>query len=470
MRVLLSVTAGPLSGEHRVFEEPDFFTVGRHENCHFALPDDPYLSRHHFILEISPPDVLLRDLGSLNGTSVNGVKYGGRAGKAPGEGKGCAQAIPLKHGDLVKVGRTEMRVHLEMAAFCTGCRREIADEEKSALEFVGGTWLCNECRARGVVAEDSGSQGEAAVSGGSASPDREPSEIIDEILGIFGHGSNPGERLPDIAGYRIIRKLGMGGFGAVYLALHRESGKEVALKTMLQTKNPGARNLLLFTREVEVMRALVHPHIVRILDYGQSGSVHYFALELMDQGSLWDLMIRRGGIISPGEGVPILHQALLGLAHAHAKGFIHRDIKPSNILLSMDGGKLTARISDFGLSKSFTRAGMTRDRITETGDFVGSPSYIAPEHILNYRFVKPETDVFELAATFYHVLTGVPVWDLEGKDLLTALLEEPVKPVRSRRSDIPQKLAVLLDKALHSDPGSRYRDAGEMSRELKKIM
>ena len=133
-KVKLEAVEGPMKGKAFIFEEHDTFLFGRLDDCHACLPDDNMVSRHHFIMEANPPDARIRDLGSLNGTYVNGAKYGSReAHETPEEGaKRQYPEVDLKHGDRIKVGATVLAVALEGEAVCCQCNAAIADADREA--------------------------------------------------------------------------------------------------------------------------------------------------------------------------------------------------------------------------------------------------------------------------------------------------------------------------------------------------
>jgi serine/threonine protein kinase len=285
------------------------------------------------------------------------------------------------------------------------------------------------------------------------------------MQGILGQK----EELPKIAGYSIKKKLGAGGFGAVYLAVNDKTGKECALKTMLQTKKPNEKGIAMFEREIDITKSLRHPNIVSIEDHGYTDGIHFFALELMNGGSVFDLMDNGKTRVPLVIIKDLMLQTLEGLAFLHKNNYIHRDLKPPNILISQVGGKRIYKVSDFGLAKNFIRAGMTRNKITDTGSFCGSPPYIAPEHILNYRFLKPSTDVFEMGATFYHIITGRTVWQINpGQDYIKLILESQPVPIKKLEPSIPDNIAAIIDRSLNRDERKRYKDAGEMLKDMKK--
>jgi len=149
-KVELEIVEGPMSGKTFVFEEHDTFLFGRMEDCHACFPRDSMVSRHHFIMEVNPPDARIRDLGSLNGTYVNGVKYGGREEEETRE-EGALRKYPevdLNDGDKVKVGKTVLAVQVQVPAICCECDRAIADEDREKSAWMGGTFICAECQSQ----------------------------------------------------------------------------------------------------------------------------------------------------------------------------------------------------------------------------------------------------------------------------------------------------------------------------------
>ena len=304
--ISLLVTAGPIRGQRFDFSGHDTFLFGRAPDCHARLAaSDMSASRHHILLEVNPPLVRLRDLGSLNGTHVNGVRHGGRhAQESPEEAATAHRAdVDLRDGDEIRVGATVIRVEVSAPPAGSDCGRPILDAEREADD-------------------------EGAAPGSTVGP------------------------------YAIERLLGKGGMGAVYLArrLGGEPSPPVALKVMLprMVVDEGAQEI--FIREIEVTRALRHPNIVGLLDFGKHQGRFYFALEYCAGGSAEQLRRRHGGRVPLPSTLHIAVGALEGLAAAHDAGFVHRDIKPDNVLLAEDGA---ARLADFGLAKSFQQAGLS---------------------------------------------------------------------------------------------------------------
>ena len=495
MKVSLEViSSGSLLGKVFEFDEPRGFTFGRASDCTCIVPpEDVTFSRHHFILEINPPNAQLKD---LNGTYLNGQKYGGRPDHVNPEDARSSEPIPLRDGDRISAGDYEFLLKIDAPALCVDCGKAIPKEKRKPAEFVGGSYLCLDCREKEEKKKRAKKEGKAVPAARvpldkleismeqRARAEQDPAAVIEEILKKF-IAVRGIKQAPAIEGYVLEKELGIGGFGAVYAAKRVEDGKRVALKTMLQTREPPPKLVLMFEREKLISHQLRHPNIIHCERISQWNKIHFMEMEFMDSGSVWDLLNKKGKL-SLNEAAPIMLQALEGLAHAHSaklmvelktghkevKGIVHRDLKPPNILLSGRPGNWTAKVSDFGLSKAFSEAGMTKGSITgSAGSFCGSPLYMAPEHIINYRYVKPATDVFEIAATFYHMLSGRPVWDPKpGQDIYKLILEGQIAPIRRHEGSIPKKVAEVIDQPLARDPADRYQDAGEMLKALKKAI
>lgn len=415
-KVTLKVIAGPIAGRTYEFLSHDTFLFGRSPDCHAELaPDDTTASRHHFLLEVNPPQARLRDLGSLNGTTVNGVKHGGRGRHQRPEEAARREwpSLDLKDGDSIRVGHTIFQV---------------------------------------------------LTDGGGLPPhDTDPLADLEALL------EGPEGAVPNqLGGYRLERLLGKGGMGVVYLARRPQDSEPVALKVLLSQVLVDELARAGFHREVEVTRSLQHPNIVALLDHGSEGDRFYFAMEYCPGGSLDGLLRRRGGPLDLGLAGRIALEALSGLAFAHEWGFIHRDVKPENILLSEASGA-GVKVTDFGLAKSFQQAGLSG--MTATG-MVGGTTYFMPrEQLTNFRQTRPASDVWSLAATLYYLLTLQYARDFElGQDPLAVILKGGVVPVRERAPGIPERVAAVVDRALADDLGTRYATAAEFRNALAAVL
>jgi len=351
----------------------------------------------------------------MNGTHINGKKIGGREkGETPEDGaKRVYPNIDLKHGDSIQVGKTKIEVSL--------------------------------------IRDDAGGrQVDAAL------PEGDLSGLSPEALQrlIFGQ---PGEAIFQMKDYSIERELGRGGCGAVYLARPSKGSNKVAVKIMLSRAQADTRAVEQFKREMAVIAKLRHPNIVRFLDSGSDEGTFFFVMDFCDGGSLSDAARRHGGTLSWETLRPWALQALEGLAAAHKEGFVHRDIKPQNILIHQD----IAKISDFGLAKNFQKAGLSGN--TLTGNYAGTPVFMPPEQITNFKYVKPVSDVWSFAASLYQLLTGKFPYRFDpNRDPIDIILNENPVPLRDRMPGLQMEIAAIIDKSLLRNPKNRFPDARKL--------
>lgn len=443
-KLTLTITRGPETGKIFEFDGHDTLLVGRQADCHVCLPDDKTVSRHHFLLEVNPPDARLRDLGSLHGTYVNGQKYGGRdTHETPEEGaRRQYPLVDLHDGDTIKVGkvafqvRVEAVVHPVRSVLCERCGKPLSVGQVDA-----GDPLCKQCRQ-------------------PASHDPLPL-----LLTLLPRIPPQGQQRHCLLDYEMGEQLGAGGMGAVYLAQQKSTREQVAVKVMLSKVRVSEQARRQFLREIAMTSTLRHPHIVQFLGSGAEGDLFYFLLEYCAGGSLADLMKRRNGRLSLDEAMPFLLQTLTGLVHVHAQGVVHRDLKPHNILLAGREGQWIAKLSDLGLAKSFEQAGFSG--MTATGGFAGSFPFMPREQVINFKRVQPASDIWAMGATCYYLLTGMfPRNPQRGQDPLLAILQEESIPIRKRTPSIPAGVAEVIDRSLATKEDERYQQAGEMHEAL----
>jgi serine/threonine-protein kinase len=491
-KVKLEVVEGSMLGKQFLFEEHDTFLFGRMPDCHACFPDDERVSRHHFILEVNPPDACLRDLGSLNGTHVNGNKCGSREkDETPEEGaKRQYPEVALKHGDQVRVGETVLRVQVEVPAMCCQCSHTIPDAEREKCAWIGGTFICAPCKAKLAASAQpakkpepircqkcgkdvskevgQGQRGDYMCESCRNKPGVDPMEVVGEMLRKAGLVGEVGKALA-IPGYEIEKKLAEGGFGAAYLARRKQDNQRVAIKVMLSRIAVDEDSRKKFLREIETTKSLKHEHIVPLFDHGSAGSAFYFVMEFCEGGDVANQMARRGGKLTLTEAGPIMLHALDGLAFAHSKGFVHRDLKPHNLLLRGTDARWTTKVSDFGLAKNFQQAGYSGH--TMTGSYAGTPPFMPREQVTNFKYVRPVSDVWSIGATFYNMLTSrFPLDFVPGKDPLQLILHGSVVPLRQRDPSLPKKLAEVIDRSLAQDMKARYQNAGELRDALVKAL
>lgn len=444
-KVTLAVIEGPKKGDIFPFEQHDTFLCGRMSDNHVSLPKDELVSRHHCILEINPPNVRIRDLGSLNGTFINEIKYGGRSkDETPEEGaKHSYPTVDLQDGDKITIGLTTLLISIEIPdkvttkLHCQHCNKDVTIEAGQGQQ---GTFICSACR-------------QAALSGAQT---------------FFGQ--TPANTAEIIPGYQLLSKLGTGGTGVVYLVRHIKDGHEAALKVLLPQVAVDEEAQRIFLREIQTTRKLRHRHIVRFIEGGIQQGAFYCVLEYCKGGNVYDLMLRKGGKLTLDQAGPIMLQTLEGLAYAHSQEFIHRDLKPHNILLAGKEGQWIAKIGDMGLAKNFEQAGLSGYTITD-GSFAGTAGYMPREQIVNFRYIKPVSDVWAIGATYYHMLTGsLPRVMRPQDDIINMILYGESTPIRERNPHIPPPVAVVIDRALLTNETERYQNAGEMHNALLQAL
>ncbi len=278
----------------------------------------------------------------------------------------------------------------------------------------------------------------------------------------------PGYRQPALVAavtYALQEELGSGAMGMVYRAIHNATGQVVAIKVISQRQTRSEHAIQLFIREANLLGRLDHPHIVRCLDFGYTAGQLYLVMECVPTVSLQDVLA--GASPSSGIRIPcaIVIQILRALDHAHRLSIVHRDIKPENILLFRKGGKLNAKLADFGLAKNYESAGLSQ--ISQAGDLRGTIAYMAPELIADCRNARPTGDIYSLGATLYYYLTRQPPFTFGNRNKLAVVLEDDPVPLETWLPDIPPKLAKIVYRALAEDPSQRFASPAEMSAALK---
>ena len=212
-----------------------------------------------------------------------------------------------------------------------------------------------------------------------------------------------------------------------------------------------------FLHEAEALGKFNHPNIVSFYEAGEADGLLYFVMEHVAGTDVAKVLQDRPRV-EPRTAIRLAIQVLDALAHAHTKGLVHRDIKPANILLAdLPDGKRQVKLADFGLARVYQASQLSG--LTHVGDLGGTPAYMPPEQITNYREVTPAADQYSTAAMLYHMLTGKWVFDLPPMPagLLTILNNEPV-PLTVRRPDLPAELWAVIRKALAKKPADRYPD------------
>ncbi|QDV32610.1 serine/threonine-protein kinase [Tautonia plasticadhaerens] len=266
--------------------------------------------------------------------------------------------------------------------------------------------------------------------------------------------------------YRLLRKLGVGGMGEVYLAEHQFLKRPCALKLIKPGIESGAKALARFEREVRLTATLSHPNTVEIYDYGRTeDGVYYYVMEYLPGMNLAEL-VERHGPLPPGRAIYLLRQICLALREAHGVGLVHRDIKPSNIIVARRGGEDdVAKLLDFGLVLPGPSNGASD--LSDEGRILGTPLYMSPEQATVRQELDACSDLYSLGAVAYYLLTGRPPFHEGGMiEILVALARDPAVPPSLIHPGIPEDLERLVLKCLEKNPDDRFRDADALERAL----
>jgi len=334
-----------------------------------------------------------------------------------------------------------------------------------------------------------------------------PAMLAMEQLKVARQKEIPGSRVSDEMGwqtlgplkrlgeFRIIRELGRGGMGAVYLAEDTNLGRPCALKVLRKELSGNHEFLTRFRREAVATGKLNHPNIVMAYKVDEERDVHYYAMEFCE-GLPLDAALLQLGTVPCAIALEVIAQVAKGLQHAHTHGVIHRDIKPSNILIcqpprskttlpvGQNGGDVSkgirnpkdcfpdgymAKILDLGLSKTIT-GDANSSFLTQTGATMGTPHYISPEQADGARSIDGRTDIYSLGATCYHLVTGqTPYTGRFPAAIIMKHLEGQLRDPRELNPGIPDGMARVIQRMMAKKPENRYATCADLVEDLERL-
>ena len=265
-----------------------------------------------------------------------------------------------------------------------------------------------------------------------------------------------------IGKFEILRRIGKGAMGEVFLARDTILGREVAIKTILASSSFGEEAKARFQREAKSTAVLNHPNIVTVYEFGEDEGLHFLAMEFLEGEDLESLIQKR--TLDRKEFLEVLAQACEGLAYAHERGVIHRDVKPANILVIRRGKRLTAKLMDFGVAL------VSQSNLTEQGTWMGTANYMAPEY-LDTGKASPSSDIFAVGVMLYEVVSGgrKPFTGETTTMVLNAILRQPPQPFRPEEiQDVGPHLLKVIRTALAKNPEDRYPSAESLANAIRE--
>ncbi len=270
------------------------------------------------------------------------------------------------------------------------------------------------------------------------------------------------QKVQKIGDFRLVKKVGQGGMGSVYLAHQISLDRRCALKVMSSELSKRKDFVDRFIREARVGAKLEHPNVVRCYAVGDHKGMYYAALEFIDGSSMQD-WINTLKKLSVGDAVHVIIVCAQALGFAHKMNVIHRDIKPDNILVTKNGA---VKVADLGLAKAIDED----QSMTQSGTGLGTPLYMPPEQARNAKYVDQRSDIYALGATLYRFLTGVPPYKADSTmELILAKERSKYIPAAKLNKEIPERLDLIIDKMMAKDPKHRYQNCDELLTDLMPL-
>nr|WP_296189910.1 FHA domain-containing serine/threonine-protein kinase [uncultured Anaerobutyricum sp.] len=423
------------------YEEADNVLIGRSSDNKIVISNEGnymQISRYQAELTVRPPQVYIKDFGSKNGTFVNNECIGHREKEeTPEEGQKREYSLyQLRDGDKFSIGGKSAPIIFQV---------KIEEHEKEALATE-----MQELEEEEIYRIDDGKAGNAAL----------------VEVGVLGEG----------------------GFGAVYLAEDVITKKKYAIKKFKPEVKVTEHMIKTFKREADILEKLEHPNVVKVFKnyFDVEDQKLNVVMEYCSGGDLQKYINAKGDNLSIEEATQIMLILLDVLDYIHnikieqrdsagnirtIFGIVHRDIKPQNILFTADG---TIKLTDFGLAKAFDLAGASG--VSSDNQWAGTMQYVSRRQIRNYRYSKPDVDIFSITALYYYLLTGYYIRDFTWEDVLEpqpAVLKKRLVPIRERDESIPVELAEVIDNVLKEEDApenSEFTTAEMLSEQIRRAL
>lgn len=266
--------------------------------------------------------------------------------------------------------------------------------------------------------------------------------------------------------FRVLRRIGQGGMGQVYLAEQISLKRKVALKLLKPELAANQTALLRFQREAEAVAKATHANIVQIYAIGQLERKHYMALEFVEGRTLREYIEKKGPPDAP-LGLRIMSQVASALQRASELGIVHRDIKPENILITKKG---EVKVADFGLSRCFEENGVQAPNLTGSSVTMGTPLYMSPEQVEGKKELDHRSDIYSFGVTCFHLFAGHPPFRGETPfEVAVQHVQKEPPALAEIRPDLPAELCQVVHKMMAKEPDQRYQTGREILRDLIRV-
>ena len=371
-----------------------------------------------------------------------------------------------------------------MSAICPSCHVKLTIAANKPGRH---SMQCPECRHALVVTVARDGTASAAMEAAPANAAADPERTMLESEVQPHDGVDP--HLPrQVGNYEIIKCLGRGGMGAVYLARQKSLDRLVAVKIIDERLVQDSRFKVRFMREAYAAGQLVHHNIVQVYDFGADEAIVWFSMEYVDGNTLGKLLATQGRL-DPNTAAGYILQAARGLEYAHQRGMVHRDIKPDNLMLNQHG---IIKVADLGLVLAPGTGGELADAtavdtpqplpastgtlaslagVTLVHQTMGTPAFMAPEQIRSASTVDERADIYSLGCTLYLLITGRPVFRARtAHDMLNKQLNEAIARPETHVKSIPKALSNIIMKMVAKEPAERFQTTGALIRALERYL